>query len=94
MVICKVTGWERSGFLHIGVVSKGRVSSTGATPSTFYIIILINNLLQIPYPPCNPILDTRISVCPFLTLRVPPLDSETWWTGELWPKTNILNWQN
>ena len=22
-----------------------------------------------------------------------PLDSETWWTGELWSKTNILKWQ-
>ena len=23
----------------------------------------------------------------------PPLDSETGWTGELWSKTNLLNWQ-
>ena len=23
-----------------------------------------------------------------------PLDSETGWTGELWSKTNLLNWQN
>ena len=44
----------------------------------------------------NPILDTRISVRPssFVTLRGPPLDSETGWTGELWSKTNLLNWQN
>ena len=24
----------------------------------------------------------------------PVLDSETGWTGELWSKTNLLNWQN
>ena len=24
----------------------------------------------------------------------PPLDSEMGWTGELWSKTNLLNWQN
>ena len=44
-----------------------------------------------------PKLDTRISVRPpsfSVTLRVPPLDSETGWTGELWSKTNLLNWQN
>ena len=39
----------------------------------------------------NPILDRRISVRMFVrvcvTLRVPPLDSETGWTGELWSKT-------
>ena len=29
-----------------------------------------------------------------VTLRGPPLDSETGWTGELWSKTNLLNWQN
>ena len=23
-----------------------------------------------------------------------PLESETWWTGELWSKTNLLKWQN
>ena len=45
------------------------------------------------------ILDTRISFVlipppPSVTLRVPPLDSETGWTGELWSKTNLLNWQN
>ena len=31
---------------------------------------------------------------PFITLRVPPLKSETGWTGELWSKTYLLNWQN
>ena len=41
-----------------------------------------------------PILDTRISVRPCVTLTVPPLDSETGWTGELWSKTNLLKWQN
>ena len=47
-----------------------------------------------------PILYTRTSVCPFVcflcssvTVRPPPLDSETGWTGELWSKTNLLNWQ-
>ena len=29
-----------------------------------------------------------------VTLRVPPLDSDMGWTGELWSKTNYLNWQN
>ena len=45
----------------------------------------------------NPKLDTRISFFfSFfsVTLRGPPLDSETGWTGELWSKTNLLNWQN
>ena len=33
----------------------------------------------------NPKLYTSISVlCPAVTLRVPPLDSEMGWTGELW----------
>ena len=45
----------------------------------------------------HPILDTRISVRvfvrPCVTLRLPPVDSETGWTGEPWSKTNILNWQ-
>ena len=27
-------------------------------------------------------------------VRTTPLDSETGWTGELWLKTNLLNWQN
>ena len=31
---------------------------------------------------------------PSVTLRGPPLDSETGWTGELWSKTNLLKWQN
>ena len=44
----------------------------------------------------NPKLDTRISVCSldFVTLVLPPLDSETAWTGDLWLKTNLLIWQN
>ena len=37
---------------------------------------------------------TSSSVLPCVTLRPPPLDSETGWTGELWSKTNLLNWQN
>ena len=41
----------------------------------------------------NPKLDTRISfVRSSVTLVLPPLDSETGWTGELWSKTNLLNW--
>ena len=51
--------------------------------------------------PAYPILDTRIfvfptsvfpSVSPFDRLRLPPLDSETGWTGELWLKTNLLKY--
>ena len=35
------------------------------------------------------------SFCPFFEmLRVPLLDSEMGWTGELWSNTNILKWQN
>ena len=30
----------------------------------------------------------------FVMLRLPPLKSEMGWTGELWSKTNHLNWQN
>ena len=41
------------------------------------------------------ILDTRISVrlfaLPCVTFRVPLLDSETGWTGEVWSKTNLLS---
>ena len=29
-----------------------------------------------------------------VTLRGPPLYSETWWTGELWSNTNLLKWQD
>ena len=29
-----------------------------------------------------------------VTLRGPPLDSEMGWTGKLWSKTYLLNWQN
>ena len=45
-----------------------------------------------------PILDTRISVrlcvrtC--VTLRPPPLDSETGWTGELWSNPVLLILEN
>ena len=42
--------------------------------------------------PLYPKLDTRISVRLFVTLVLPPLDTETSWSGELWSKTNILNW--
>ena len=31
---------------------------------------------------------------PSITLILPPLISEMGWTGELWSKTNLLNWQN
>ena len=45
-----------------------------------------------------PILDTRISFSSFsfssVTLRPPPLDSETGWTGELWSKTKFLILEN
>ena len=57
----------------------------------FYIVVcfktskLITAHLTIHYP-WNPILDTRISGLPpsSVTLRVPPVKSETGWTGELW----------
>ena len=49
----------------------------------------------------NPKLDTRISFVrppppppPPSRSYYPPLDSETGWTGELWSKTHLLNWQN
>ena len=43
----------------------------------------------------NPILDTRISVrSSFVTLRGPPLDSETGWTGELWSNPVLLILEN
>ena len=29
----------------------------------------------------------------YVMLRLPPLDSKTRWTGELWSKNNLLNWQ-
>ena len=45
-----------------------------------------------------PKLDTRISVrpsvCSCVTLRVPPLDSETGWTGELWSNPVLLILEN
>ena len=28
-----------------------------------------------------------------MTLKGPLLDSEMWWTGELWLQTNLINWQ-
>ena len=50
----------------------------------------------------HPILDTRISVCSCVrvfvcscvTLRGPPLDSETGWTGELWSNPVLLILEN
>ena len=53
---------------------------------------------KLPYP----ILDTRISVClcvrvfvcSCVTLRGPPLDSETGWTGELWSNPVLLILEN
>ena len=47
----------------------------------------------------DPILDTRISVLlllrpPSVTLRGPPLDSETGWTGELWLNCVLLILEN
>ena len=46
----------------------------------------------------NPKLDTRISfffVRLFsVTLVLPPLDSETGWTGELWSNRNLLILEN
>ena len=55
-----------------------------------------------PYIQCAkkiyPKLDMRISFVrpppPPSRSYYPPLDSETGWTGELWSKTNLLNWQN
>ena len=44
----------------------------------------------------HPILDTRISVRLVTCVSrsgYQPLDSETGWTGELWSKTNLINWQ-
>ena len=43
-----------------------------------------------------PKLDTRISFVrsSFVTLRVPPLKSETCWTGELWPNRVLLILEN
>ena len=39
--------------------------------------------------------DFRLSgLCPSVTLRLPHLDSETGWTGELWTKYNLLKWHN
>ena len=46
---------------------------------------------------CNPKLDTRISVLrtsAFVTLRVPPLDSEMGWTGEVWSNHGLLILEN
>ena len=47
----------------------------------------------------NPILERGSAVLLLLLLPLhhaqgTPLDSETGWTGELWSKTNLLNWQN
>ena len=43
-----------------------------------------------------PILGTRVSVCLYVHLSrscYHLLDSETGWTGELWSKINLVNWQ-
>ena len=68
--------------------------STEAVNLTFFLLSF--NLHRIL--PDHPILDTRISVrssvraC--VTLRVPPLDSETGWTGELWSNPVLLILEN
>ena len=43
----------------------------------------------------NPILDTRISVrTPSVMLVLPPMKSETGWTGELWSNRVLLILEN
>lgn len=42
----------------------------------------------------NPILNPTNVVCLAHSHQLPPLDSETSWTGELRSKTNLLQWQN
>ena len=47
----------------------------------------------------NPILERGCAVLLLLLLLrhaqgISPLDSERGWTGELWSKTNLLNWKN
>ena len=37
---------------------------------------------------------TPMYVCTYVTLRVPPLDSETGWSGKLWLNTIILKLEN
>ena len=41
---------------------------------------------------CRPATPTTPPV--YVTLRVPPLDSEMGWTGELWSKTKFLILEN
>ena len=45
-----------------------------------------------------PILDkyspatTTAATAVYVTLRVPPQDYKTGWTGEVWSKNNLLKW--
>ena len=48
----------------------------------FLCYVLKSNIRHKDFPACS------------LTLRVPPLNFETGWTGELWSATNLLKWQN
>ena len=62
----------------------------------WYFNVFFSDIFDILYPK----LDTRISfVCSFVrpscvTLRGPPLDSETGWTGELWSNPVLLILEN
>ena len=42
----------------------------------------------------SPATTTAAPTAVYITLRVPPKDFETGWTGELWLNTKLLKWQN
>ena len=54
------------------------------------VFFLTSNIKKDKYRPAT----TTTPVALYVTLRLPPLDSDTGWTGELWSKTNLLKWLN
>ena len=86
--------WDRDVFLSICPREFCRKSLTPLgnslgqiSPDNPYGLSTVCTTLSKIYT--NPKLDTRNSV-----LVLPTRKSETGWTGELWSKTNLLNWQN
>ena len=54
-------------------------------------MIVLNNRILIRKDKCRPA--TTTPTTPVSRSGCPPLDSEKGWTGELWQKTNLLNWK-
>ena len=73
---------------------KTQKNKLGQNLKTQMVTVVIMTVVTVPVIVRYPILDTRISFSFSVTLRVPPHDSETGWTGELWSDPVLLILEN